>query len=149
MEFVNTNNAVLKYGLLVVEQAKKNLMNPIRKGRRNVTSPTNDTGTLSNSLAVKQTPTGITITMIGYGEQVEEGRRPGKGVPPAELLGWVNRKVKPDEDPKTVSFLINRSIKLFGIEPTHFLEDAFEAVEFEDTDDAVFQDYINELTKKL
>lgn len=143
MEFVNTNIALQKYGELVVAEAKKNLQKPIRKGRRGVVSKTDDTGNLSRSLAVKQTPCGIGITMLDYGQAVNDGRKAGKGVPTSVLLSWVDRKVKPDEDSKSITYLINRSIKLFGIKPTHFLDNAFETIDdldIEEIEDAIFQD---------
>lgn len=143
MEFVNTNIALQKYGELIIAEARKNLQKPIRKGRRGVVSKTDNTGSLSRSLAVKQTPCGIGITMLDYGQAVNDGRKAGKGVPTSVLLGWVNQKISPDEDPKSITYLINRSIKLFGIAPTHFLDNAFETINklnIEEIEEAVFQD---------
>ena len=151
MEFANLNNALKVYGNLVVQEAKKNLQAPIKKGRHGWTGKTDNTGNLSRSLAVKQTPCGIDITMLDYGQAVNEGRKAGKGVPPAQLLGWVNSKLKPDEDPKSLTYMINRSIKLFGIAPTHFLDNAFETVDKMDIpelQDALFEDLMESLKEK-
>ena len=78
------------------------------------------------------------IVMEDYGEWVDKGRKPGKGVPPEALYKWIKTKpvrlrdlktgqfVKSTESKiKSLAFLINRKIKEEGIAATNFLSDPF------------------------
>jgi len=74
--------------------------------------------------------------MEHYGEWVDEGRKPGKGIPVDVLQKWISSKNMLLEDkngnelPMTpsrldsLSYVINRKIKEEGIKPTYFLTDA-------------------------
>lgn len=128
MASVKLQEALKKYGDLVVIEARKNLNKPVKKGVYNRTGKSIATGNLYNSLAVKPTPCGIDITMADYGQAVNEGRKPGKGVPPKTLEKWVRKKIKGNEDPDSLAFMINRSIKKNGIRATGFLDKAFDTV---------------------
>lgn len=82
------------------------------------------------------------ILMKDYYEWVDAGRKPGKGIPPDELMKWlsisrVRAKLnkKPDSifrkptkpyQVKGLAYIINRKIKKFGIKPTYFFTDVFE-----------------------
>ena len=71
-----------------------------------------------------------------YGKYVESGRKAGKGVPVKALQKWIredrkmryfNRKTNKFEAMtesklNSLSFMINRSIKAFGIDPNPFIE---------------------------
>lgn len=75
------------------------------------------------------------IRMAEYGEYVDEGRKPGKGLPPGVLDKWLtypntlqkvtgqDRQLK-DHERKSLSFLINRSIKQKGIKPKNWIQPA-------------------------
>ena len=78
------------------------------------------------------------IEMQDYGENVDKGRRPGKGIPPAEVFRWIKSKPIRIRDLETGSFLraspsrikslgflINRKIKEEGIAATNFLSEPF------------------------
>ena len=73
-----------------------------------------------------------------YGYVVDQGRKPGKGVPPDALKAWIRQKPIRLRDLKTGSFvkatearinsltyLINRKIKQKGIAPTYFFQTPF------------------------
>lgn len=89
------------------------------------------------------------ISMEDYGENVDKGRKPGKGIPVNELLKWIKSKPIRVRDLKTnsfvkqtesrinsLAFLINRKIKEKGIAATNFLSDPF-SKEFKDLPDDV------------
>jgi len=81
----------------------------------------------------------FSISMEDYGVYVDKGRKPGKGIPPAELYKWIKSKpirlrdletksfIKTTESGiKSLAFLINRKIKEKGIAATNFLSTPFE-----------------------
>ena len=75
------------------------------------------------------------IRMAEYGEYVDEGRKPGKGLPVGVLEKWLtypntlqkvtgqDRQLK-DHERKSLAFLINRSIKRKGIKPKNWIQPA-------------------------
>ena len=97
-------------------------------------------GKLQNSIrynvSIQEDAAFIEFIMMNYGKFVEEGRKPGKGVPPAALKKWItedrkmryfNRKTRQFEamTPSKLNglmFTINRSIKAFGIEARPFMK---------------------------
>jgi len=98
-----------------------------------------------------------------YGKYVEEGRKAGKGVPPAALKKWItkdrkmrffNRKKRQFEAMtpsklNSLMFMINRSIKAFGILPNPFMRPAFTrsmTENFEAIEKAYAEDITDELT---
>ena len=101
-----------------------------------------NTGALRNSLdySIKETGKGFTVNFTGldYGIYGEEGRLPGRGIPPLALQKWIRTKrIRPrDKDGKVLKesfqaysalgFLIKRWIKTFGIEPNPFMQPSIE-----------------------
>ena len=94
----------------------------------------------------------FSIEMEDYGEWVDKGRKPGKGVPIDIIPKWIKSKPVRLRDmdgrfiPKTetaikqAAFLINRKIKEEGIKPTNFLSEPFEK-EFKDLPDELIEAY--------
>lgn len=159
MEYANLNKALQAYGEDAVRFAKLELgtekMRPSRrtkwkkngrewkplatrvvmKRRRAVSS-----GRLQQSLGynIKENEQSAYIRFKGalHGVYVENGRKPGKGVPPEALNRWVQKKglrprgknnqfVKATESRKKgIGFVVNRSIKQFGIEANPFMKPA-------------------------
>lgn len=83
----------------------------------------------------------IMIESLDYAIYVNDGRKPGKYAPPKKITRWITWKGIRLRDMKTgkfikqtaqgyrsLQFLINRKIKYFGIEPTHFLDESIDAV---------------------
>ena len=79
------------------------------------------------------------IRMAEYGENVDKGRAPGKGLPVGVLEQWLSypntlQKVRgqdkqlKDYERKSLAFVINRSIKQKGIKPKNWLQPAFDKV---------------------
>lgn len=60
----------------------------------------------------------------GYAQVVHDGRTPGKKAPPARALEpWVKKKMAvPQDEVRSVAFLVARKIGLKGTKPTKFLE---------------------------
>lgn len=75
------------------------------------------------------------IRMAEYGEYVDEGRKPGKGLPIGVLEKWLtypntlqkltgqDRQLK-DHERKSLAYVINRSIKQKGIKPKNWIQPA-------------------------
>jgi len=79
------------------------------------------------------------INMADYGENVDEGRKPGKGLPVGVIEGWLKypntlQKVTgqdkrlDDYQLKSLAFVINRSIKKKGIKPKNWIQPALDKV---------------------
>lgn len=91
----------------------------------------NDTGRLTNSLAVEPTRAmgtqirGTWGTNVDYAPPVEEGRAAGSAMPPpGALTGWLQRH---GIDP-TFEFVVARAIARRGIPAVHFMKKAREEV---------------------
>jgi hypothetical protein len=101
-----------------------------------------NTGKLRSSLDhkvnVSRNSFSLQFLAAAYAQYVDEGRRPGKGAPPAEILKWIKTKpirVRDKESNqfveatearvKSLAFLINRKIKEKGIAPTWFFTEPF------------------------
>ena len=79
------------------------------------------------------------IRMAEYGENVDKGRAPGKGLPVGVLEDWLkypntlqkvtgqDKQLK-DYERKSLAFVINRSIKQKGIKPKNWIQPAFDKV---------------------
>ena len=79
------------------------------------------------------------IRMAEYGENVDKGRAPGKGLPVGVLEEWLSYpntlqkvtgqdKQLKDYERKSLAFVINRSIKRKGIKPKNWIQPAFDKV---------------------
>ena len=79
------------------------------------------------------------IRMAEYGENVDKGRAPGKGLPVGVLEEWLSYpntlqkvtgqdKQLSDYERKSLAFVINRSIKRKGIKPKNWIQPAFDKV---------------------
>ena len=79
------------------------------------------------------------ITMLPYGENLDKGRKPGKGLPPGVLEEWLRLpnvlarvtgqdKRLEDYQVKSLAFVMNRSIKKKGIKPKNWIQPAFDKV---------------------
>jgi len=77
------------------------------------------------------------INMADYGDNVDKGRKPGKGLPPGVLQDWLRQpntlqkvtgqdKQLKDYEGKSLAYVINRSIKKKGIKPKNWIQPAFE-----------------------
>jgi len=115
-------------------------------------SPKVASGTLVNSVNVdwfvdSQT---LEVSMVDYWKYVNDGRKPGKYVPIAPLIKWINTKrfrtKARDEkgrfkkfDAKSMAFGISKNIYKFGIARTNFYDDAY----------GKFQTYLDEAINDL
>jgi hypothetical protein len=79
------------------------------------------------------------IRMAEYGENVDKGRAPGKGLPVGVLEQWLSYpntlqkvtgqdKQLKDYERKSLAFVINRSIKKKGIKPKNWIQPALDKV---------------------
>jgi len=75
------------------------------------------------------------INMADYGENVDKGRKPGKGLPPGVIQDWLRYpntlqkvtgqdKQLSDYERNSLAFVINRSIKRKGIKPKNWIQPA-------------------------
>lgn len=105
------------------------------------------TGRLQKSLGYELKEDGQSIVVkykgLDYGFYLDRGRYPfmkgvggGKGIPPAKMSSWIEAsRIKPrdlttgqfiektESNMRSMAFLMNRKIKWFGIEPTHFFSE--------------------------
>ena len=161
------DKALLTYAEDVIAEAKKQLRKTrTREGKEATwkngrptsarttrhTGRISNTGSLSNSMKARVSGRNSSqISMLAYGQAINDGRRKGKGVPAHALRSWIRRKVRSEVDEKSLSFLINRKIKFFGIEPTHFLDDSFEIVDSRNNDyiyDAMYNEVLEDIKLK-
>lgn len=125
----------------VIKQSRKNLATKRHRkypSGRTVNSKIDNSGALSRSLAWIPKKGGGRFEMNNYGLVIDEGRKPGKYAPVDKINEWVkNKPVLPrdkrgrfmprnDRAMKSLSFMINRSIKKNGIKPTRFFSDPLE-----------------------
>ena len=79
------------------------------------------------------------INMADYGENVDKGRKPGKGLPVGVIEEWLRypntlQKVTGQDkqlseyERKSLAFVINRSIKKKGIKPKNWIQPAVDKV---------------------
>jgi hypothetical protein len=136
-------------------------------------------GTLANSVEVRVTggqrkitrreflqgqtgyegPMQLQILMEEYGQWVQSGRLPGKGlVPVGSLMAWIKQRGLKGRDKKgrfmtdkSFAFAIQKNIKKFGIRPANFLDVSMEKIIADQriTDllgEAAYDDLINAIT---
>lgn len=142
-----------EFGKEVTENAKINIRfkKLANKGKNKI----NNEGDLAKSVKynVKVMPNSFSffIEMEDYGEWVDKGRKPGKGIPVDKLMGWIKTKPvrlrdlktgqflgKTESRMKSLAFLINRKIKEKGIAATNFLTDPFNKA-FQDLPDDIIE----------
>lgn len=97
--------------------------------------------TLDYEVDVSKNQTSFSFSILAqpYAWWVDQGRKPGKGIPPHVALAWVKQKPvrlrdlktgsfvkKTESKVRSVAFLINRKIKEKGIAATNFLTDPFD-----------------------
>lgn len=183
MKWKNLNKALNDYAAKTTQLAKLELgtykPRPVRRTTWSGMTPTSTnisyrkrravaTGNLQKSIKYKvHTPDEgipfVDFLFLEYGKFVEEGRKAGKGVPPAALKKWItqdrklryfNRKKNQFESMtparlNSMMFTINRSIKAFGIEARPFMKPSErKAMElyFQAITDAMDQDILDNLT---
>lgn len=140
-QFANIANTMDKFGRAIVTKSRKNLSERKRRqtgSGRWVTSDGNASGNLYKSLGYKRKNLNFELSMLYYGYWKDQGRKPGKYVPVDALDKWIRIKpIRPRDESgkfiaktpsnmKSLSFLINRSIKENGIKGTRFFSSAFE-----------------------
>lgn len=126
-------------------------------------SDSKSSGRLQSSLKVTDKASSgdfeIFIEMEEYGKYVDEGRKPGKGAPIADLKKWIVEKglqlrdstkstQTTEQKINSLAFLINRKIKKKGINATNFLKDALDELTPKFADDlagAYADDIVDEI----
>lgn len=89
-------------------------------------------GQLVNSIQPAPKGLDMGITMNKTADYVQNGRKPGKGIPLASMRNWTKMKrIQPRDmgtgrfkgkaDENAMRFMMNRKIKHFGIEPFQFV----------------------------
>ena len=183
MEWKNLNKALAKYGSKTTQLAKLELgtykNRPVRRTTWNGMTPESSkvsfrkrravaSGKLQKSIKyeVKTPAEGapfVEFSFEDYGKFVEQGRKAGKGVPPAALRKWItqdrkmryfNRKTNQFErmtESKLngMMFTINRSIKAFGITPNPFMKPSERKamqIHYQAIVDAMDKDILDNLT---
>ena len=109
----------------------------------------------------------VTFEMLDYGEVVDKGRKPGKGISRAgqkSLIEWIRKKplklrdvegkfVKvTDAKLKGLAYVISRNMKKYGKEPTNFFTDAYASQEellFQSLQERIADDQIDYIGTQL
>ena len=106
----------------------------------------------------------IEFMMADYGDVVDKGRRPGKGIPQAPLIAWLkNEPVKPrgkdgkfkaqsDANIKSLAYVISRNAKKYGIAPTNFFTEPLEEGTKKltiDIAEAIAQEYAEDIAERI
>lgn len=136
-QFVSVNDTLTKFGKAFVDALGKSL--PREKDA---------SGELRKSIRFQikifSEYYSFNLLMADYYKFVDEGRKAGKGAPPAEIMKWLSIsrvRSKLNRNPKSIfrdkkglkdykikglAYIINRKIKQKGIKPTYFFTDVFE-----------------------
>lgn len=108
-----------------------------------------NTGELINSLRSELRDTGEGLEMMikakGYFFVVENGRRPGKQPPLAEIVKWTQSRGLPEK----AAFPIARNIGKFGIKPRPVLKQIVESNEFKEGFRNISEAYAKDMTKEI
>ena len=125
MDYTKTNIVIKEFEKALISKSKKGLLSHSNSGKleRSINvSHTQDKGNYA-----------LSVHWEDYGEFVDDGRKPGKGIPVSKLKQWIVSKKMTvrDANGKSVSmtdskldglaYVINRKIKNEGIKPTYFL----------------------------
>lgn len=132
MKLKNVNRVIDKFEKDLETKVKANL-----KAKSN-------TGKLKSSFdvvkEVSENRIRVIIDMEHYGEWVDKGRKPGKGIPVNVLQKWIKSRnlVLQDTSGKdlpmtpsrldSLSYVINKKIREKGIEPTFFLTEPLDVL---------------------
>lgn len=135
-----------RWGIRASWKGKK----PVKWKRKKYKGRIVASGRLKASINYSLTDTGVKFSMLGYGQDVDAGRKgkidawgigsnpSAKGAPIQAIQDWMKAKnVKPRDDDgkfikatdsakRSTGFLINRKIKWFGQAPSRFFRDAVE-----------------------
>lgn len=156
MKLERTNRVIDNFNEKLGSKAKKKLTNSRASG--------NLYTTFKLSKSDDEDIPNIEVTMEDYGDFVDEGRKPGKGVPVEGLRKWVKQKglvlqnsngdslKMTDSRINSLAYVINRKIKREGIKPTNFLTaplDELITIFSNDVADAYGDDLIDELFTDL
>lgn len=147
MKFTKTNKVIDDFNAKLTKEAKQNL------------SDNKASGDLYNSLKIVEDKVNggftISVEMEDYGFYVDEGRKPGKGIPVNDLKKWIVQKGLDKKDKSTrtaeqkinsLAYVINRKIREEGIKETNWLTEPLEDLfpKFaEDVTDAFGDDLID------
>lgn len=96
------------------------------------------TGNLYNTMNYVVNKNELSFDLSLYAKYVDQGRRPGKGIPVDSLKKWL--KIKGLDE--NLSFIINKKIREKGIKPSNFFTNAFDS-HVENIDD-VLDKYVDE-----
>ena len=156
-------DALNEFGREVVKLAKINIgaTRTVNGKRRRIDSSGKLRKSINYSLKTHKNSFSFFIEMEDYGEWVDKGRKPGKGIPKDALFKWIKTKpirvrdlktnsfVKQTESRiKSLAFLINRKIKEEGIAATNFLKEPFDK-KFKDLPNELLEAYALDLEKFL
>lgn len=170
MAFANTNRALKEVTDYFANQMQINLGAKVKRktyrskwknGKpyntriKSIRASHTASGNLIRSITVIKSNIGYAVKMDDYGQYVNDGRKKGKGIPPAQMNKWIKQKSLKPRDLKTGGFikngpkqrramaiLMNRKIKHFGIEPFPFIQTSRETTLYQ------FKDEIKKATKK-
>jgi len=159
----NVTKVLEKFGERVTKLARINIgaTRNVDGKRRKIDS----SGELRKSIEhnTKKTEVGykFDISMEHYGTYVDQGRKPGKGIPIAAMQRWIQKKPIRLRDLETnqfiqatpkklesLGFLLNRKIKKEGIKKTEFLSKPFKK-EFKKLKDDILEAFGKDLEEEL
>ena len=163
MGMIEKIETITQLGEDIVKYMKQNILKKRRvKSRSNgkfYTTRINSSGDLLKSVDYSIRGNTLQIEANDYAEEVDGGRRPGKGVPISSLKTWI--KEKPVRLRKKGKFIkmndknitnfagyVSYKIKKYGIEPTHFMSEAIEKG-LEENEQAINNELTEELTIQI
>lgn len=153
MDTPKTNKVIDEFNDKLTSKAKKNLSDSKASGRLESSLKITDKDSKGNFE--------IIIEMEDYGTYVDEGRKPGKGIPVNDLKKWIKEKgitlktksqLTQEQKINSLAFIINRKIKKEGIDPTNFLQNALDELTpkfADDVADAYGDDILDSLFDDL
>lgn len=142
----NYDEAMQELAALFQKTLKQNLAKPYpyapgffgQRPKKGIRDMKKKTGNLYNSINVSFDPdkNKMSVEMLDYWKNVNDGRKPGKYVPLAPLKSWIKKKGL-NRDTKGrfkkfnitgVAVAISKNIQKFGIQPTNFYDDSFDVL---------------------
>lgn len=180
MDTVNTNKVLREVVTFQANQMKINLgAKVLRKtyraewqnGRpknisiKSIRANHTASGQLVNSIKPVYVQGKYFVEMADYGNYINDGRKPGKGIPVDQMDKWIGQKrLKPrntksgeflkntKNNRKAMAFCMNRKIKFFGIEAYPFIDMSVDITEDRFANklkEAIEQDVADNLNKIL